>query len=135
MQGTNPCLYRSREGCLQDGALHYIRKHASLRTLSVLFGQHSSTDLFAVCHARHIKDSRDSKEIQEIQRIKNIITCITLENMEQTQVDVKQRPGYKAVVLLIASGPALQQDSTACPLACIGICFEYTWYIPGIYLV
>jgi hypothetical protein len=76
--------------------LHYIRKHASL---SVLFGQHSSMGLFALCHARHITDSRDSKEIQEIQRIKNIITNISLENMGQTQVDVRQRPGYKAGVL------------------------------------
>ncbi len=76
--------------------LHYIRKHASL---SVLFGQHSSTGLFLLGHARHITDSRDSKEIQEIQRIKNIKTNISLENMGQTQVDVRQRPGYKAVVL------------------------------------
>jgi hypothetical protein len=55
--------------------------------------------LFALRHARHITDSRDSKEVQEIQRIKNIITCISLENMGQTQIDVRQRLGYKAVVL------------------------------------
>ncbi len=76
--------------------LHYIRKHASL---SVLFGQHSSAGLFALRHARHITGSRDSKEVQEIQRIENFITNISLENMGQTQVDVRQRPGYKAVVL------------------------------------
>jgi hypothetical protein len=76
--------------------LHYTRKHASL---SVLFGQHSCTGLFALRHARHITDSRDSKEIQEIQRIKNIITNTSLKKMGQTQVDVRQRPGYKAVVL------------------------------------
>jgi hypothetical protein len=76
--------------------LHYIRKHASL---SVLFGQHSGTGLLALRHARHITDSRDSKEIQEIQRIKNIITNTSLKNMGQMQVDVRQRPGYKAVVL------------------------------------
>jgi hypothetical protein len=69
--------------------LHYIRKHASL---NVLFGQHSSTGLFALRHARHITDSRDSKDIQEIQRIKNIKTNISLENKGQTQVDVRQRP-------------------------------------------
>jgi hypothetical protein len=76
--------------------LHYIRKHASL---SAFFGQHSSTGLFALCHARHITDSRDSKDIQETQRIKNIKANISQENMGQTQVDVRQRPGYKAVVL------------------------------------
>ncbi len=41
----------------------------------------------------------DTSQIQEIKRIKNIIKCISLENMGQTQVDVRQRPGYKAVVL------------------------------------
>ena len=41
----------------------------------------------------------DTSQIQEIQRIKNIITRISLEYMGQTQVDVRQRPGYKAVVL------------------------------------
>ncbi len=76
--------------------LHYIRKHASL---SVLFGQHSSTGLFAISHVRHITDSRDSKDIQEIQWIKTIKANISQENMGQTQVDVRQRPGYKAVVL------------------------------------
>ncbi len=76
--------------------VHYIRKHASL---SVLFGQDSGTGLFALRHARHITDSRDSKEIQEIQRIKNIITNTSLKKMGQTQVDVRQRPCYKAVVL------------------------------------
>jgi hypothetical protein len=49
--------------------------------------------------AMHITDSRDSKDIQEIQRIKNIKTNISLEKKGQTQVDVRQRPGYKAVVL------------------------------------
>jgi hypothetical protein len=74
----------------------YIRKHASL---SVLFRQHSGTGLLALRHARHITDSRDSKEIQEIQRIKNIITNTSLKKMGQMQVDVRQRPDYKAVVL------------------------------------
>jgi hypothetical protein len=43
----------------------------------------------------------NTSQIQEIQleRIKNIITCISLENMGETQVDVRQRPGYKAAVL------------------------------------
>jgi inner membrane protein involved in colicin E2 resistance len=76
--------------------LHYIRKHANL---IVLFGQHSGTGLLALRHARHITDSRDSKEIQEIQRIKNIITNTSLKKMGQMQVDVRQRPVYKAVVL------------------------------------
>ena len=76
--------------------LHYIRKHAKL---SVLFGQHSGTGLLALRHARHITDSRDSKEIQEIQRIKKFITNTSLKQMGETQVDVRQRPGYKAGVL------------------------------------
>ncbi len=54
--------------------------------------------------------------------------------MGQTQVDVRQRPGYKASVLQIASGPALQPDSAACPRAGIlyipEIYLVYTWYIP-----
>jgi hypothetical protein len=77
--------------------LHYIRKHAA--NLRVLFGQHSGTGLLALRHARHITDSRDSKEIQEIQMIKNIITNTSLKKMGQMQVDVRQKPGYKAVVL------------------------------------
>ena len=76
--------------------LHYIRKNASL---SVLFGQHSSTGLFALHHARHITDSRDSKDIHEIQRIKKILKNISLENKGQTQVDVRQRPGYKPIII------------------------------------
>jgi hypothetical protein len=48
--------------------------------------------------------------------------------MGQTQVDVRQRPCYKTVVLSIASGSALQPDWAACPRAGI-------WYIPWIYLV
>ncbi len=79
--------------------------------------------VYALRHARHITDSRDSKDIHEIQRIKKIKKNISLENKRQTQVDVRQRPGYKAVELKIASGPALLPDSGACPRACI-------WYIP-----
>jgi hypothetical protein len=41
----------------------------------------------------------DTSQIQEIQRIENIITNISLEIMGQTQVDIRQRPCYKAVVL------------------------------------
>ena len=41
----------------------------------------------------------DTSQIQQIQRIKNIITCISLENMGEMQVDVRQRPGYKAWIL------------------------------------
>ncbi len=48
----------------------------------------------------------DTSQIQEIQRrfkrfkgLKIFKTNISLENMGQTQVDVRQRPGYKAVVL------------------------------------
>jgi hypothetical protein len=41
----------------------------------------------------------DTSQIQEIQRIKNIITNTSLKKMGQMQVDVRQRPGYKAVVL------------------------------------
>jgi len=93
---TEPGFREQGQPATSPMELHYIRKHASL---SVLFGQHSSTGLFALRHARHITDSRDSKDIQEIQRIKNIKTNISLENKGQTQVDVRQRPGYKAVVL------------------------------------
>jgi hypothetical protein len=59
----------------------------------------------------------DTSQIQGFQRVKNIITNISLENMGQTQVDVRQRLGYKAAVLYIAFGPALQPDSAACPRA------------------
>jgi hypothetical protein len=93
---TEPGFREQGQPATSPMELHYIRKHASL---SVIFGQHSSTGLFALHHARHITDSRDSKDIQEIQRIKNIITNTSLKKMGQMQVDVKQRPGYKAVVL------------------------------------
>jgi hypothetical protein len=52
---------------------------------------HSSTALFALGHA----------QIQEIQRIQNIIICLSLENMGEMQVDVRQRTGYKAAILII----------------------------------
>jgi hypothetical protein len=93
---TEPVFLEQCQPATSPMELHYIRKHASL---SVLFGQHISTGLFALRHALHITDSKDSKAIQEIQRIKNIKTNISLENMGQMQVDVRQRPGYKAVVL------------------------------------
>ncbi len=76
-----------------------ITLHQKTRQSESPFEQHSSTGLFALRHARHIIDSRDSKEIQGIQRIKNIIPFISLKKMGQTQEDVRQRPGYKAVVL------------------------------------
>jgi hypothetical protein len=82
---TEPGFREQGQPATSPMELHYIRKHASL---SVLFGQHSSTGLFALRHARHITDSRDSKDIQEIQRIKNIITNTFLKNMGQMQVDV-----------------------------------------------
>jgi hypothetical protein len=71
--------------------LHNIRKHASLR---VPFDNTAAQAYLPFAML-------DTSQIQEIQRIKNIITNIYLENMGQTQVDsdVKQRPGYKAVVL------------------------------------
>jgi hypothetical protein len=78
---TEPGFWEHGQPATSPIELHYIRKHASL---SILFGQHSSTGLFALSHARHITDSRDSKEIQDIQRIKNIFTNISLENMGQT---------------------------------------------------
>jgi len=92
---TEPGFQEQGQPATSPMELHYIRKHASL---SVLFGQHSRSGLFALRYARHITDSRDSKEIQEIQRIKNIITNTSLKKMGQMQVDVRQRPGYKAVV-------------------------------------
>ncbi len=82
---------------LQHHQWNYITSEN--RPVWSFFGQHSSTGLFALSHARHITDSRDSKDIQEIQRIKNIKTNISLENKGQMKVDVRQRPGYKAVVL------------------------------------
>jgi hypothetical protein len=93
---TEPGFREQGQPATSPIELYYIRKHASL---SVLFGQHSSTGLFALRHAQHITDSRDSKDIQEIERINNIKTNISLENMGQTQVDVRQRPDYKAAVL------------------------------------
>jgi hypothetical protein len=78
---TEPGFREQGQPATSPMELHNIRKHASLRAL---FGQQSSTGLFALCHARHITDSRDSKKIQEIKRIKNIKTNISLENMGQT---------------------------------------------------
>jgi len=57
---TEPGFREQGQPATSPMELHYIRKHASL---SVLFGQHSSTGLFALRHARHIT------QIQEIQRI------------------------------------------------------------------
>jgi hypothetical protein len=62
-------------------------------------------------------------QIQEIQGIKNIKTGISLGNMGEIQIDVRQRPGFKAASAIKTSGPALQPDSAACPQASI-------WYIP-----
>jgi hypothetical protein len=84
---TEPGFREQDQPATSPMELHYIRKHASL---SVFFGQHSGTGLFALRHALHITVSRDSKEIQEIQRIKNIITFISLKKMGQTQVDVRK---------------------------------------------
>ncbi len=51
--------------------------------------------------------------------------------MGQTQVDVRQRPCYKAVVL----STALQPNSATCPRTGVwyipAIYLVYTWYIPG----
>jgi hypothetical protein len=93
---TEPGFREQGQPATSPMELHYIRKHASL---SVLFGQHNSTGLFALRHARHITDSRDSKDIQEIQRIKNIKTCISRGKTGETHVDVRQRLGFKAVIL------------------------------------
>ncbi len=69
--------------------------------------------------------------------------------MGGTPVDIRQRPGYKAAVLLKASGPAQQPDSIRFNPAInpamdhrpvvhgpgFGRYLEYTWNIPGIFLV
>jgi hypothetical protein len=58
--------------------------------------------------------------------------------MGEIQIDVRQRPGFKAASAMTTSGPALQLDSAACPRAGIWyiprIYLVYTWYIPGMTL-